>query len=79
MASSSSIENVETFNELLMPSSAISSNINNNRDSARIWDEEIKCFFLRAKFPSATCINEFVKKIFGQGAASLTKENINNY
>ncbi|CAG8817651.1 8530_t:CDS:2, partial [Dentiscutata erythropus] len=65
MASSSLIENVETFNESSMPSSAISSNINNNRDSAHIWDKEIKCLFLRARFPSATCIDEFVKKIFG--------------
>ncbi|RIB04435.1 hypothetical protein C2G38_2222412 [Gigaspora rosea] len=91
-------------------------------DGARIWDEEIKCLFIRARFPPATCIDEFVKKIFGyqpyskegteirtktkntlsdfrhrlnqsvlghvknhkaiqvrQGAASLTKENINNY
>ncbi|CAG8819746.1 19113_t:CDS:2, partial [Dentiscutata erythropus] len=45
--------------------SAISSNINNNRDSAYIWDEEIKCLFLRARFSLATCIDEFVKKIFG--------------
>ncbi|RIB21894.1 hypothetical protein C2G38_2175376, partial [Gigaspora rosea] len=88
MASSSSIENIGTFNESSMPSSAI---------SAHIWDKEIKCLFLRARFPPATCIDEFVKKIFGhppyskegteirtktkntQGAASLTKENINNY
>ncbi|CAG8843065.1 42109_t:CDS:2, partial [Gigaspora margarita] len=34
-------------------------------DSARIWDEKIKCLFLRARFPLATCIDEFVKKIFG--------------
>ncbi|RIB12018.1 hypothetical protein C2G38_2201843 [Gigaspora rosea] len=96
---SSSMENIGTFNESSMPSSAIS-----------------------ARFPPATCIDEFVKKIFGyppyskegteiqtktkntlsdfrhrlnqsvlghvknykaiqerQGAASLTKENINNY
>ncbi|KAF0453646.1 hypothetical protein F8M41_001698 [Gigaspora margarita] len=65
MASSSSIENIGTFNELSMPLSAILSKINNNRDSALIWDEEIKCLFLRARFPPATCIDEFVKKIFG--------------
>ncbi|KAF0488230.1 hypothetical protein F8M41_022389 [Gigaspora margarita] len=64
-ASSSSIKNIGTFNESSMPSSAISSKINNNRDGARIWDEEIKCLFLRARFPPATCIDEFVKKIFG--------------
>ncbi|CAG8807371.1 7602_t:CDS:2, partial [Dentiscutata erythropus] len=78
-ASSSSIENIGTFNESSMPSSAISSKINNNRDSAYICDEEIKCLFFREKFSPATYIDKFVKKIFGQDAALLTKENINNY
>ncbi|KAF0510984.1 hypothetical protein F8M41_018363 [Gigaspora margarita] len=48
-------------------------------DGACIWDKEIKCLFLRARFPPAICIDEFVKKIFGQGVISLTNENINNY
>ncbi|KAF0476748.1 hypothetical protein F8M41_024332 [Gigaspora margarita] len=63
--SSSSIENIGTFNESSMPSSAILSKINNNRDGAHIWDEEIKCLFLKARFPPTICIDEFVKKIFG--------------
>ncbi|CAG8810929.1 24710_t:CDS:2, partial [Dentiscutata erythropus] len=53
MASSSSMENIGTFNESSMPSSAISSKINNNKDSTHIWDEEIKCLFLRTRFPPA--------------------------
>ncbi|RIB17374.1 hypothetical protein C2G38_2187430 [Gigaspora rosea] len=110
MASSSSMENIGTFNESSMPSSTISSKINNNRVR------------FMSKISPATCIDKFVKKIFGyppyskegteirtkpkntlsdfrhklnqsvlghvknykaiqerQGAASLTKENINNY
>ncbi|CAG8815367.1 26248_t:CDS:2, partial [Dentiscutata erythropus] len=42
-------KNIGTFNESSIPSSAISSKINNNR----------------SKIFLATCINEFVKKIFG--------------
>ncbi|CAG8816540.1 1831_t:CDS:2, partial [Dentiscutata erythropus] len=48
-ASSLSMKNIETFNESSMPSSAISSKIN----------------IIEARFPPATCIDEFVKKIFG--------------
>ncbi|RIB28778.1 hypothetical protein C2G38_2157142 [Gigaspora rosea] len=80
-AFSSLIENIRTFNESSMPSSAISSKINNNRvrfmDGARIWNEEIKCLFLRARFPLATCIDEFVKKIFGLNQSVLG--HVKNY
>ncbi|CAG8807357.1 938_t:CDS:2, partial [Dentiscutata erythropus] len=71
IASSLSIENIRTFNKSSMLSSAISSKINNNRNSAYIWDKEIKCLFLRARFPSTTCIDEFVKKIFGLNQSVL--------
>ncbi|CAG8736040.1 13695_t:CDS:2, partial [Cetraspora pellucida] len=70
-ASLTSIKNIGTFNE---SSSAISARIVNNRDGAHIWDKEIKCLFLRARFPPATCIDEFVKKIFRY--LSCSKEGI---
>ncbi|KAF0442913.1 hypothetical protein F8M41_003610 [Gigaspora margarita] len=46
-------------------------------DSACIWDEKIKCLFLRAKFPLATCIDKFVRKIFGLNQTVLG--HVKNY
>jgi hypothetical protein len=30
-----------------------------------LWDEEIKCLFLRTRNPSLAIIDEFIKKTFG--------------
>ncbi|CAG8739801.1 15668_t:CDS:2, partial [Cetraspora pellucida] len=49
-------------------------------NGARIWDEEIKCLFFRARFLSATCIDEFVKKIFKYSSCSKEGiEDLKNY
>ncbi|RIB12379.1 hypothetical protein C2G38_2200801 [Gigaspora rosea] len=63
MASSSSIENIGTFNKSSMPSSAISPRIINNRDDARIWDEEIKnVSFLEQDFPQQHVLMNLLRK-----------------
>ncbi|CAG8733782.1 15532_t:CDS:2, partial [Dentiscutata erythropus] len=56
---------LQLANQMYMASSSLIENVRTFNESARIWDEEIKCLFLRARFSSATCIDEFVKKIFG--------------
>ena len=52
-----------------------------------MWDEEIKCLFLRIRNPSLPNIDEFVKKIFGYSpytkealeAQSRTKKTLGDF
>jgi hypothetical protein len=48
-----------------MSSSSFPSLINNTHmDKLRLWDEELKCLFLRTRFPSQTTIDYLIKNIF---------------
>ncbi|CAG8829993.1 20986_t:CDS:2, partial [Cetraspora pellucida] len=51
----------EPSNSLAMSSA----NTIDNRNNAHLWDEETKCLFLQMRNPPSTCIDEFIKRIFG--------------
>ncbi|CAI2201645.1 13095_t:CDS:1, partial [Funneliformis geosporum] len=46
------------------------------KSNARLWGEEIKCFFLRYREPSDKAIEDFVKEIFNYDLFSDNAEEV---